>query len=170
MLGRPRCLSEQFMKEDFKALYKKARSLEKPRYLGLHHVQQGKTYPEVAKLCLVSRSAVIEWVNKYESGGALQLENQPGRGRKSRLSKISDEDFKELILALQKERVGGRVKAKDILEMIKDKFKVVYSLSGFYKVLERKKIVWITGRSIHPKADLGAQDAFKKTSKKISKR
>lgn len=170
MLGRPRCLSERFMREDFKALYKKAQSSEKARYLGLHHVQQGKTYPEVAKLCLVSRSTVVEWINKYESGGALQLVNQPGRGRKSRLSKISDEDFKESILTLQKERKGGRVKAKDILEMIKDKFKVAYSLSGLYKVLDRRKIVWITGRSIHPNADLEAQEAFKKTLKKTSKK
>jgi len=30
--------------------------------------------------------------------------------------------------------------------------------------LKRADLVWITGRSIHPKADAEAQEAFKKTS------
>lgn len=168
MRGRPRYLSERFMAEDFKVLHKKASGPEKQRYMGLHHVQQGKTYADVADICLVKQLTVQGWVKKYEVGGVLQLVNQPGRGRKSRL-KINDNDFKESILALQEERDGGRVKGQDILDMIKKKFHVTYSLSGLYKVLERRKIVWITGRSIHPNADIEAQEAFKKTSKKSSK-
>ena len=168
MRGRPRYLSERFMAEDFKALHKKTNGPAKQRYMGLHHVQQGKTYTDVADICLVTQLTVQGWVKKYEAGGVLQLVNQPGRGRKSRLN-INDNDFKESILALQEERDGGRVKGQDILDMIKKKFKVNYSLSGLYKVLERRKIVWITGRSIHPSADIEAQEAFKKTSKKSSK-
>ena len=160
-------LSKEFMAEDFKSLHKKAAAGAKQRYRGLHHVQQGKTYAEVSEICLVTPLAVRNWVKKYRAGGAAQLMNQPGRGRKARL-KVSDEDFKQSILALQEERAGGRVKGTDILEMIKKKFKVIYSLSGLYKVLERRKIVWITGRSIHPNANIEAQDAFKKTSKKSS--
>jgi len=168
MRGRPRYLSEKFMKEDFKTLHKKTSGPEKQRYMGLHHIQQGKTYGEAADICLVTELTVQGWVKKYEVGGVLQLVNQPGRGRKSRLSKVSDDDFKASILSLQAERDGGRVKGEDILKMLWKKFKVSYSLSGLYKVLERRKIVWITGRSIHPSADMEAQEAFKKTSKKSS--
>ena len=168
-MARPRQLSKTFMEEDFKTLHKKAKGVEKQRYLGLYHVQQGKTYDEVAKMFLLKRRAVARWIEKYETGGALRLLNQAGRGRKSRL-KLSDEELQENILDLQRKREGGRVKGRDILEMLKAKFKVVYSLSGLYKVLERKKVVWVTGRPIHPQADLEAQEAFKKTSKQTSKK
>ncbi|WP_445083633.1 winged helix-turn-helix domain-containing protein [Candidatus Neptunichlamydia sp. REUL1] len=32
--------------------------------------------------------------------------------------------------------------------------------------MKRADLVWISGRSIHPKADLEAQETFKKTSQK----
>ena len=35
-----------------------------------------------------------------------------------------------------------------------------------YNALHRVNLVWISGRSKHPKADVGAQESFKKTSKK----
>ena len=164
-MGRPRHLPAGFMEEDFRKLYKQAKSFDKPRYLGLHHIQEGRTYSEVSKLMLVSELTVKEWVKKYKQGGVDKLRNQPGRGRKGRL-KISDEAFRESILQLQQERAGGRVKAKEILHMLKEKFQVIYSLSGLYKVLERRRIVWITGRSIHPKADVEAQESFKKIQRK----
>lgn len=168
-MARPRKLSKAFMEEDFKALYRKARGAEKQRYLGLHHVQLGKTYDEVAEMFLVKRVAIARWIKRYEMGGALRLLNQAGRGRRSRL-KLSDEELQKQVLDLQEGREGGRVKGLDILEMLKTKFHVVYTLSGLYKLLGRKGIVWITGRPIHPEADPESQEAFKKTLPKTSQK
>jgi transposase len=46
------------------------------------------------------------------------------------------------------------------------KYGIDPSLRTVYDTLKRADLVWITGRSIHPKADLEAQEAFKKTSEK----
>jgi transposase len=43
------------------------------------------------------------------------------------------------------------------------------SLRSVYNTLQRVGLVWITGRSQHPKANLEAQEAFKKTLEKMSK-
>lgn len=164
MRGRPRQLSERFIKEDFKALYKSARGNEKLRYLGLHHIQGGKSYAEVGALLLLTTLAVINWVKKYECKGAPGLQQQKGQGRPARLS-IKTPVLQKAITELQEKRKGGRVKGRDILKMIQDKFKVTYTLSGLYELLKRHRMVWITGRSIHPKANPEAQETFKKTSK-----
>jgi transposase len=50
------------------------------------------------------------------------------------------------------------------LELMKTKYGVDPSLRAVYDRLKRARLVWITGRSIHPKADLEAQETFKKTS------
>jgi transposase len=164
-MSRPRKLSSHFFNTDFKVLYKRSKGAEKQRYLGLHHVQQGKTYQEVADIILVKKRAVIDWVKRFESGES-ELKDKPGRGRKAGISASEREVFQEEIINLQNSRKGGRVKAKDIVAMAKSKFGIVYSVSGIYKVLERMKVVWVTGRSIHPKANLAAQAEFKKTSPK----
>jgi transposase len=57
---------------------------------------------------------------------------------------------------------GGRLRAEDIRELIKEKFKVDYGLSGIYPLLHRLGYSWITSRSIHPKADKNLQESFKK--------
>ena len=49
---------------------------------------------------------------------------------------------------------------------MKEKFDVDCSIDTVYRTLARVSLVWITGRSTHPKANIEAQQAFKKTSKK----
>jgi transposase len=50
---------------------------------------------------------------------------------------------------------------------MKNKFGIEPSKSTVYGTLKRVDLVWITGRSIHPEADVEAQEAFKKTLKKM---
>jgi transposase len=52
---------------------------------------------------------------------------------------------------------------------MKDKFGIEPSKSSSCDTLERVDLVWITGRSKHPKADLEAQESFKKTPEKFVK-
>ena len=54
--------------------------------------------------------------------------------------------------------------------MLKKKFNAGYSANSIYDLLERLNIVWITGRSIHPKADKEAQEEFKKKVSGFDKR
>lgn len=72
--------------------------------------------------------------------------------------------FRQAVLELQKGRKGGRIRGTDVLELMKTKYGIDPSLRTVYDTLKRADLVWITGRSIHPKADLEAQETFKKTS------
>jgi len=52
------------------------------------------------------------------------------------------------------------------MELMKEKYGINPSLNTVYSTLKRVDLVWITGRSIHPKGDIEAQETFKKTSEK----
>lgn len=82
---------------------------------------------------------------------------------------LSPEDraaFKQSVLELQQKRSGGRIRGSDVLALMKEKYNVDPTLSTVYNTLKRADLVWITGRSIHPKTDIEAQENFKKNSEK----
>ena len=72
--------------------------------------------------------------------------------------------YRQAVLELQKNRKWGRIRGSDVLELMRTNYGVDPSLRTVYDTLKRAELVWITGRSIHPKADLEVQDTFKKTS------
>ena len=60
--------------------------------------------------------------------------------------------------------IDAKHRGIDILELMRTKYGLDPSLRTVYDTLKRADLVWITGRSIHPKTDLEAQEDFKKTS------
>ena len=68
-----------------------------------------------------------------------------------------------MFIQLQKDRSGGRIIGEDIVNMIKEKYKESYSVSGVYKLLKRMGMSWVSGRSVHTRSDPEVQGAFKKT-------
>ena len=76
--------------------------------------------------------------------------------------------FRKAVLDLQDKKKGGRIKGTDILKLMEEKFSVRCSLKSVYNALRRIDLVWISGRSKHPKSDPKAQEAFKKTSNTLS--
>ena len=91
------------------------------------------------------------------------LETKAGRGRVAWISSELSAEFSEAVISLQENRDGGRVIGRDIVAMAEEKYAAKYSVSGMYKLLSRMGLSWVSGRSIHPKADLEAQESFKKT-------
>ena len=90
-----------------------------------------------------------------------------GPGRIARISSKLSTEFSEAVISLQENRNGGRIIGKDIVNMVQEKYAVKYSVSGIYKLLYRMGLSWVSARSIHPMADLEAQESFKKTLKKM---
>jgi transposase len=165
MMGRPRYFLSKMYWHDFVKLYRKEKNARvKIRFLGLFHLQQGRSYKEVAQILQVEATAPQRWVKRLARGGIAALQEQPGRGRKRKLKLESQEQFCEAVEQLQEQRQGGRARARDVQELLKEKFKADYALSGVYHVLHRSGLSWITARSKHPKADIILQETFKKTS------
>ncbi|NYT46798.1 MAG: winged helix-turn-helix domain-containing protein [Candidatus Methanofishera endochildressiae] len=89
--------------------------------------------------------------------GPLEVEKRKFPNRKK---------FKEAVITLQEERVGGRITGHDIRQLLDEQFQIKCCLNSVYNLLARLNIVWITVRSKHPKQDQTTQDDFKKTSVK----
>lgn len=140
---------------------------ERRRYLAFAHIQDGKSFTDAAAMVRVDLRALMNWVSNFRKNGIEGLKDKPGRGAKPYLSPEDSEAFKLSVLELQATRKGGRIRGKDILELMKNKFGIEPSKSTVYGTLKRVDLVWITGRSIHPEANVEAQEAFKKTLKKM---
>jgi len=141
---------------------------ERRRYLAFAHIQDGKSFTEAAAMVKVTLKALMTWVDRYRKNGIEGLREQPGRGLKPLLPDKDLDAFREAVLELQAGRSGGRIKGRDILKLMEDKFDLHPSRSTVYDTLKRAELVWITGRSQHPKANVADQEAFKKTLLKKS--
>lgn len=167
MTGRKRIVSEKIYEFDFAKLFKTAsHPREKLRFLAFSHIKEGKTNTEIAKILKVNRMTITDWIKKFNREGLNGLKEQAGRGAKYKLPLSEEEAFRKAVLELQDKKKGGRIKGTDVLRLMEEKFSVRCSLQSAYNTLHRVDLVWISGRSKHPKGDFQAQEAFKKTSNK----
>lgn len=147
---------------NFLACYKVERdSRIKIKLQALHHLQKGKSLRDVAEITLYDERTVKLWLNNFVEFDYEGLIERDGRGRIPRLPVESESLFKMRLDIAYQEKNGGRIIAEEIQEILATEFDCCYSLSGVYCLLDRMGIVWITGRSIHPKNSQEAIDIFK---------
>ena len=128
------------------------------------HLQEGRSYHEVATALRVSKITVQGWVQRFNTAGLNGLRESPRSGAKRKLSVDREAAFKEAVLRLQDQRSGGRVTGHDIKALLDQQFQVACCLNSVYNLLARLNLVWITVRSKHPKQSQANQDTFKKIS------
>lgn len=161
-------LPKELFEHDFISLSKReTHPRTRLRFLVLSHIKEGIGIEKAAKLFRICRTTIYDWLQRLESEGIEGLKEKKGRGAKQKLPPDQHEAFKKAVLELQHNRTGGRIRGEDILRLMQEKFSVTCSIDTVYRTLSRVNLVWITGRSIHPKADLEAQENFKKNLKKF---
>ena len=154
-------------RHDFAKLAKAAKHpREKIRFLGFVHLKEEKAVIEVADILKVSRNAIYQWLSKFEKEGLKRLFEKRGRGRKLLIEETEREAFKKSVLELQEQRTGGVINGQDVLKMMEERFGVKCTVRSVYNHLKKAKLVWISSRSKHPKANEETQLSFKKTSEK----
>jgi transposase len=150
---------------DFHVLAKKEpHSRTRIRFLGMAHLQEGRTYHEVATALRVPKITVQGWVQRFKAAGLDGLRESPRSGAKRKLAAGQEAEFKEAVMRLQDQRSGGRITGQDIRALLEEQFQVACCLNSVYNLLARLNLVWITVRSKHPKQSQASQDTFKKTS------
>lgn len=148
--------------DNFEELYKQ-RGQQKygVRLLALWKIQSGMSEEAVCTFIGKTHKTIRIWRQSYESGGLESLLSiRKGRGKKARIANL--EALREDILSLHSNCSGGRIKCQNIVDMVTQKYNVIYSTSGMYHILHRLGFSWITSRSQHPKRDPQAQEDFKK--------
>jgi putative transposase len=165
MRGRKATQIEGIEQYDFDKLAStEGNARERRRFVAFAHIREGKTFTESALAVRVKLRTLMNWVKRFKTEGLEGLKDKPGRGAKPFLPAEHRAAFRQAVLEVQEKRKGGRIRGSDVLELMKTKYGVNPSLRTVYDTLKRAELVWITGRSIHPKADLEAQEDFKKTS------
>lgn len=152
------------MEENFYALYQE-RGQQKYgiRLLAMHHLQIGKTLKVVSEIVCKTIRTIRLWVKRYAIGGIQGLLSiKKGRGRRCKVTLEQQKELKTFLQEQATRKKGGRLTGINIQEFLKKEWEVSYTLSGVYLLLEKIGFSWITSRSVHPKADMALQEAFKK--------
>lgn len=167
MKGRKAKLPQILFNYDFVSISKREpHARTRQRFIILSHLKEGATITEISKTFRISRKSIYNWLQRLNDQGLNGLKEKEGRGTNLKLPLNKHEAFKKAVLEMQHNRIGGRIRGEDVLILMREKFGIECSIDTVYRTLARVQLVWITGRSIHPKVNLKAQEAFKKTLKK----
>lgn len=167
----PLQIGRQGAEQELKAaLRSEARARGQLRLRALLAVARGEHVPQVARLLGVAERAVRNWVNRYNRHGLGGLRDRRG-GRRGRLSSAQLERVRARLLA--EPRPADRVcslRGVDIRRILRDEFGTPFARSSVYYFLRHTLgFSYLKPRPLHTKADLAAQGAFKKTSRKRSR-
>ena len=140
------------------------------RLLGLQHLKEGRKPSWVADALKKTSETIRNWLKVFEAEGLDGLSDKSGRGSKPYLAKEERKKIREEIIQLQESREGGRITGQDIVDFLKENYDVKFHINSIYRFLKQLDLVWITGRSVHPKANLEEQENFKKEFQESRKR
>ena len=92
---------------------------EKKRFLAFAHIQDGKSFTEAAAAVRVALRSLMEWINRFRKEGINGLRKKPGRGAKPLVPKEQLDAFREAVLDAQNKKIGGRIRGRDVMELMK---------------------------------------------------
>ena len=129
--------------------------------------KQGFTCQKIVQMTGYPRRTIQRWVAQYNKASIKGLMDKHRSGRPVKLPFDKQLSFCERIDAGpgqsdDKPTLYGR----DIQQILKGEFGVLYTLDGVYKLLHRLGYSCLKPRPRHEKADPAVQEAFKKTSQR----
>jgi len=129
----------EITKESLRAELKKTKAARKAlRILGLLRIMEGKQIKETVSFFGCNRTTVTNWIKNVNEKGLAGLEEDSGRGLKSRLSLEQKEQLKNDLKKTPQDFGFNQVlwTGKIIREHIKRKFKVSYQETNVYLILK----------------------------------
>jgi transposase len=140
------------------------------RLLAIAMALDGVSRGEAARQAGMDRQALRDWVVRYNAEGVEGLRDRARTGRPPLLAGALEAELAGLIAAGPDVEQDGVVeyRVRHIRELALRHFGADYSRTGMQDRLHRMKLSFLTPRPIHPKTDVSAQEAFKKTSPTVS--
>ena len=135
------------------------------RLLALAMVLDGHPRQLAAQAGGMDRQVLRDWVHRYNAQGVEGLRDVPRSGRPAALSAEQMQELEGLVLAGPDLARDGVVRWRcvDLQGQIKTKFKVEVHERTVGKLLRRLRMTRLQPRPYHPKQDVAAQEAYKKT-------
>jgi transposase len=136
------------------------------RMLAIALVLEGTDRTTAAKTCGMDRQTLRDWVHRYNAEGLAGLTNRRSPGAPARLSPDQKAELAALVEAGPDPERDGVVRWRriDLKQQIETMFGVTLHERTVGKQLAALGFRRLSVRPQHPKADVGAQEAFKKTS------
>lgn len=132
------------------------------RALAIALVLEGQSRTAAARTVGMERQAVGDAIGRFNAKGWDGLYDRPRSGRPPKLSPEKQAELKEIVLkGPPQEGDLSEYRVRHLVEIAQRDFNASYSESGMRAVLNRQNLSWMTGRPIHPKTDVAAQEAFK---------
>ena len=138
------------------------------RLLGVANALDGMSRGQAARQAGMDRQTLRDWVIRFNAEGVEGLRDRPKSGRPPWLDEGQLATLKALVLrGPDPERDGVSTwRAKDLCQIVEDRFGVSYTENGMLRLLHDLGLSWQKARPIHPEADLKAQVRFKKNSRR----
>jgi putative transposase len=135
------------------------------RLLAIALVMEGTCRTDAARICGMDRQTLRDWVHRYNEDGVDGLVDRARSGRKRTLTAEQEADFAELVSKGPDISEDGVVRWRrvDLRDVIEERYGVGLHERSVGKLLHRLGFGHMSVRPSHPKADLEARAAFKKT-------
>jgi transposase len=117
-------------------------------------LDEGQTYKNIAKFLFLDEGTIANYRRRYKEGGIMGLIVDDYSGRRCHLS---DKELSSLAAHLQSKLC---LSAKEVVELIKIKFAVDYSLSGATDLLHRMGFSYKKAKAVPGKAKKEDQELF----------
>jgi len=138
------------------------------RMLALAAVLEGQSRTDAARLAGMDRQTLRDWVHRYNELGLDGLYDRRGGHKPRLLSTEQEGEFAALVEAgpdLVRDGVA-RWRLVDLCKVISARYGVSCHVGTVSRLLRRLGLRRLSVRPHHPKRDLEAQSAFKKTSQR----
>lgn len=136
------------------------------RLLAIAMVFDGWPRGEAARANGMDRQTLCDWIHRYNAAGVEGLASGTRSGRPPALSEAQMADLKEIVINGPDPEKDGVVRWRcvDLRAKIAERFSVTFHRRSIGKLLRKLDMTRLQPRPFHPKKDIVAQEAFKKTS------
>lgn len=143
------------------------------RLLAIAAVYDGMSREDAARIGGMDRQTLRDWVHRFNAEGAGGLLDRPPPGNPRRLTPAQEAELARMV----EDGPGSagldhlaRWRCADLKALIQDRWGVDYHERTIGKLLDRLGFSHITTRPRHYRQDGEAMEAFKKTSRRRSRR
>jgi transposase len=128
-------------------------------------VLEGYSRTDAAALNGMDRQTLRDWVHRYNAEGLAGLISKVGLGPSRALNEAQMAELLALVMAGPNPEVDKVVRWRcvDLRDQVARRFSVEVTVCTIGRWLRELKLTRLQPRPFHPKKDLVAQEAFKKT-------